>query len=141
MARQHGIIPLVPRETTLRPAPWLYAVLAAGDLGATGSAVLMYLEQGLSLVTIGLAGLSIGFSVRFAGFAASRIDLLPDELRVTGILGRRSVAKPDVTSAQVDGSVVFLQLQNGQRFKLPSAGYHSAGVVDSVRDWIGDRAP
>jgi len=139
MARQHGIIPLVPREqTTLRPAPWLYAVLAAGDLGATAGAVLMYLEQGISWLTLGLAGLSILFPVGFVGFAVTRIDLLPDELRVTRLLGRRSVAKSDVTSAKMDGGVVFLQLRNGQWFKLPSAGDNSVGVLDSVQAWLKD---
>lgn len=123
-------------RTTIRPAPWLYVVIAIGELIATVGAVVIFLQQGLSWLTIALACLAIFFSLGFIDLAVSRIDLTPDALQITELHRRRAVAKNDITLVKFEGGAVFLQLQNGSWFKLPDTGWNSLGVANTVRAWL-----
>lgn len=128
-----------PEMKVIRPAGWLFVVLAVGELIALSGAVFVGLEQGLTSLTVGLAALSLVFSAGFVDLAVSRIELAPDALRITELLRRQSIAKGDITSAKTEGGAVFLQLQDGRWLKLPNTGRNSLGVLNSIRAWLKAR--
>jgi hypothetical protein len=126
----------VAHRTTIRPARWLYVIIAIGELIATLGAVVIFLQQGLSWLTIALALTAVLFSLGFVDLAVSRIDLTPDALQITELHRRRAVAKNDITQVKSEGGSVFLQLQNGSWFKLPDTGFNSLGIANTVRAWL-----
>jgi hypothetical protein len=123
-------------RTTIRPAVWLYVVIAIGELIATTGAVVIFIQQGLTWLTIALAATSLFFVLGFLDLAVSRIDLTPDALQVTELLGRQSIAKNDITLVKSENGSVFLQLQNGRWFKLPGTGLDSLGIANTLRAWL-----
>jgi hypothetical protein len=118
----------------------MYVVLAIGDLIATSGAVAMYLQGRDTWQVVGLALLSVGFNLAVVDLAVSRIDLEPDELRIVELLRRRSIPKRDVASVKVEGGSVFLQLQDGQWFKVPDTGRNSLSMRNSIDAWLKTRS-
>jgi hypothetical protein len=129
----------VPYQTTFRPSPWLYGILAAGELLATAGAVLAYMRGAAAWEIAVAIGIALFFTAGIVDLAVSRIDLTPEALKVTELHRRVSVPKRDVVSAKVEGGDVFLQLKDGGWFKVPSTGRNSLAMVNSIRAWISDR--
>jgi hypothetical protein len=127
---------VVAHRTTIRPAPWLYVVLAIGELIATVGAVVIFLQYGWSWLTIALAATALFFSLGFVDLAISRIELTPDAVEIVELLGRRTVARRDITLVKSEGGKVLLRLQDGRWFELPDTGLNSLGIANTVRAWL-----
>lgn len=126
-------------QTIFRPAPWLYAILAFGELVSTLGAILAYVREESIWWVAGSAALALAFSAGIVDLAISRIELARDELRITELHRRVAVPKNDIVLAKVEGGAVFLQLQDGRWFKVPDTGRNSLAMVNSIRAWIKDR--
>ena len=126
-------------QTTFRPAGWLYAILAVGELISTGAAIGAYLS-GRAAWEIAIAVfISLFFTAGIVDFAVSRIVLEKDAMRITELHRRVAVPKRDIASAKVDGGIVVLQLQDGSWFKVPSTGRNVLAMNNSIRAWIKDK--
>jgi hypothetical protein len=128
----------VPYQTTFRPAGWLYAILAVGELICLGAAIGAYLS-GRAWWEIGVATLlALFFSAGIVDFAVSSIVLEKDAMRVTELVRRVAVPKRDIVSAKVDGGLVVLQMRDGSWFKVPSTGRNVLAMNNSIRAWLKD---
>jgi hypothetical protein len=120
----------------IRPARWLYVILAAGELISVAGAAVIGLQQGFSWLTIGLLLLSLFFVAGVVDLAISRVELADNALLVVELLRTKSVAKTDIVSAKTEAGAVFLKLQDGRWFQVPTGGHNSLGVVNSIRAWL-----
>ena len=122
-----------------RPAGWLYAILAVGELICMGAAVGAYLS-GRAPWEIGIAILlTLFFTAGLIDLAISRIVLEKDAMRITELHRRVAVPKRDIASSKVDGGIVVLQMQDGSWFKVPGTGRNVLAMNNSIRAWIKDR--
>jgi len=129
----------VAYQTIFRPASWLYAILAVGELVCLGAAVGAYLS-GRAPWEIGLAVLlTLFFTAGIIDLAISQIVLEKDAMRITELHRCVAVPKRDIVSAKVDGGVVVLQMQDGSWFKVPSTGRNVLAMNNSIRAWIKDK--
>jgi len=129
----------VAYQTTFRPAAWLYAILAVGELISIGAVIALYLS-GRAAWEIAIAILiSLFFTAGIVDLAISRIELAKDELQLTELHRRVAVPKRDVASVKVDGGVVVLQMRDGSWFKLPGTGRNTLAMRNSIHAWIKDK--
>lgn len=108
-----------------------YMVLTALFAAAT---VALWRVDGLTWVTITLAGMSAMSAGAIVETLVLRIHLTDDALVVRDLRGRRSYAKSDIdTIEEARGAPPSLRLKDGRWARLPSVG---RSLGNSVRAWL-----
>jgi hypothetical protein len=122
--------------TVIRPARWMFVVLALGELIATSGAALVGIQRGVTWLTIALAGAALLFSLGMVDLIVSRIELAPDALNITELFRHRSIPKRDIAGVKREGGSVYLQLNDGRWSKVPDTGLSNFAVWNSINAWL-----
>jgi hypothetical protein len=121
-----------------RAGPGMVALFVGLTVLFAAGAVVTYLDQGWSWVSIGLAGaaLVLGVGSILASFRL-RIELTDESLVVTDLSGVRRYRAEDIERVEeAKGVPPKLLLKNGRWVKLPSV---ASDLGTAVRAWLKRR--
>ncbi|MDH3208533.1 MAG: PH domain-containing protein, partial [Gemmatimonadota bacterium] len=130
-------VPKAPGTPVIFRSPtWLWWLLGlAGLVSGVGTAVL-FLREGVTAYSIGLALLDLLLAVGLTDALTTRVELNDEGLIRVANFRSRFVPRAQIESVSWEGGTgVAIRLTNGSWVRLPDVG-NSQARANSIRGWI-----
>ena len=120
---------------TYRCSNWLRAFSALGVLLFSFSAYFLYIENGLSFLTVVAMAMVPLAILAFTDSIVARIEPRADQLLIVHNLKTTRYDQTSVTEVKRDGGFVFVKLDDGDWRKIPDIGRNSQSIFNTILAW------